>query len=90
MTRLTPSDPFPEDLAALDLRQVEVLNSRVHRELDHEYIHDGEPALETEIRLEEINDELDRRDDSEHSQTSPEAQHQSRRLAESPAQRQAT
>jgi hypothetical protein len=61
-TRLTPSDDFPEDLTALELPEVEVLNSKIHRELDHEYATDGEAAMETEIRHEELTEELDRRD----------------------------
>ncbi len=61
-TRLTPSDDFPEDLTTLELPEVEVLNSKIHRELDDEYAHDGEPSMETEIRHEELTEELDRRD----------------------------
>ncbi len=61
-TRLSPSEDFPEDLAALELPEVEVLNSKIHRELDYEYVHDGEPALETEIRQEELAEELNRRE----------------------------
>ncbi|WP_211096767.1 hypothetical protein [Arthrobacter echini] len=61
-TRLSPSEDFPEDLAALDLPEVEILNSKIHRELDYEYIHAGEPSLETEIRQEELAEELDRRE----------------------------
>lgn len=61
-TRLTPSEDFPEDLTALDLPEAEVLNSRVHRELDHEYAVDGEAAPETEFRHEELTEDLDRRD----------------------------
>ena len=62
ITRLSPSEDFPEDLRDLDLPEVEVLNSKIHRELDHEYAQDGEPSLETEIRHEELTEELDRRD----------------------------
>ncbi|KNC18387.1 hypothetical protein AC792_12140 [Arthrobacter sp. RIT-PI-e] len=61
-SRLTPSEDFPDDLTALDLTAVEVLNSRIHRELDHEYAHDGAASTETEIRHEEVTEELDRRD----------------------------
>lgn len=61
-TRLTPSEDFPGDLTELELPEVEVLNSRIHRELDYEYAHNGEPSLETEIRHEELTEELDRRD----------------------------
>lgn len=61
-TRITPSEPFPEDLASLGLAEVEVLNSRIQRELFHEYVHDGEADPETEFRNGELTDELDRRD----------------------------
>lgn len=64
-SRLTPSEPFPEDLTSLDLPEVEVLNSKIQRELSHEYIHDGEPDPETEFRNEELAEELDRRDAAE-------------------------
>ncbi|MBG6185255.1 hypothetical protein IWX65_003234 [Arthrobacter sp. CAN_A214] len=62
-SRLTPAEPFPDDLAPLEVREVEVLNSKVLRELDYEYANDGVPAMETEFRHEELRDELDRRDD---------------------------
>ncbi|PPB48381.1 hypothetical protein C4K88_11520 [Arthrobacter pityocampae] len=61
-TRLTPSEPFPEDLSSLSLPQVEVLNSKIQRELSHEYVQDGLPDPETEFRNEELTEELDRRD----------------------------
>lgn len=60
-SRLTPSEPFPDDLTPLDLPEVEVLNSKIQRELSHEYVHDG-PDPETAFRDEELSDELDRRD----------------------------
>lgn len=61
-SRLTPSEPFPQDLTSLDLSVVEVLNSKIERELTHEYVHDGGPDPETEFRHEEVTEELDRRD----------------------------
>lgn len=61
-SRLTPSEPFPEDLTSLDLPEVEVLNSKIERELSHECVHDGEPDPETEFRHEVVAEELDRRD----------------------------
>lgn len=64
-TRLTPSEPFPGDLPSLDLPEVEVLNSKIERELSHEYVHDGEVHPETEFRNEEVTEELDRRDAEE-------------------------
>ncbi|MDQ0734772.1 hypothetical protein [Arthrobacter agilis] len=61
-TRLTPSESFPEDLTSLDLPEVEVLNSKIQRELSHDYVSDGGPDPETEFRSEELSEELDRRD----------------------------
>ncbi|NOJ59770.1 hypothetical protein [Arthrobacter sp. 260] len=61
-SRLLPEDPFPEDLSELEKVEVEVLNSRVHRELDAEYFEDDGPQPATQDRLEEIQEELDRRD----------------------------
>lgn len=59
-SRLRPTDPFPEDLHGLSDRALHVLNSKLHRQLDTEYLQGG-PQLETEIRSEEINLELDER-----------------------------
>jgi hypothetical protein len=62
ISRIAPSEPFPEDLGVLEDSQVEVLNSKLHREIDHEYAHEGQPSPETETRLEEVTEELDFRD----------------------------
>ncbi|GAA2174652.1 hypothetical protein GCM10009784_13850 [Arthrobacter parietis] len=70
-SKLGPSDPFPEDLSELALTEVEILNSKVHRELDLEYVRDGTPSFETEIRKEELTDELDRRDAELDEQDAP-------------------
>jgi hypothetical protein len=61
-TRITPDEPFPEDLGTLEQPEIEVLNSKLHRELDHEYVHEGGPSPETESRLEDVSEELDFRD----------------------------
>jgi hypothetical protein len=61
-TRITPDEPFPEDLGVLAQSEVEVLNSKLHRELDHEYVHEDGPSQETESRLEDVSEELDFRD----------------------------
>ncbi|MHA7294368.1 hypothetical protein [Arthrobacter sp. HLT1-21] len=58
---ITPNDPFPENLNALDDTTLEVLYARVRRELDAEQL-DCDPQLETEDRLEELRAELDRRE----------------------------
>ena len=60
---LAPEEQFPENLTDLDLSEVEVLNSRTGRQLDMEYIRDTEPDPETSTRLEELTEELDRRDE---------------------------
>lgn len=62
-TRLAPEDPFPKDLDNLPDDEVEVLNSKVHRQIDEEYVAEGEPHPETEFRKEELDQELDERDD---------------------------
>jgi hypothetical protein len=59
--RIGPSEPFPEDLTVLSDTEIEVLNSRLHRELEDEYVH-ADPKMETELRLEEVNEELNRRE----------------------------
>ena len=60
-SRLSPDDTFP-DLTHLPTDKVEVINSKLHRELDFEYDTMGDPHPETEFRLEEVNEELDVRD----------------------------
>lgn len=61
-SRIKPEDSFPEDLNQLEDNQVEVLNSKVHRQLEVEYVQEGSPDPETEHRQEELNEELDDRD----------------------------
>jgi hypothetical protein len=61
-TRFTPLESFPEDLTSLPLPDVEVLNSKIQRELSYEFVHNGELDPETEFRNEELAEELDRRD----------------------------
>lgn len=61
-SRITPGDPFPENLNQLEDSQVEVLNSKVHRQIEVEYVEEGTPDPETEHRQEELNEELDDRD----------------------------
>lgn len=72
-TRLTPEDPFPEDLDALADEDVEVLNSKVHRQIDEEYVEEGQPNPETEFRKEELDEELDERDDEGQGDSEKEA-----------------
>lgn len=61
-SRLRPDEFFPQELGDLATEDVEVLNSKVHRELAFEYREHGYPDPETEFRLEDLNDELDLRD----------------------------
>lgn len=61
-SRIKPEDPFPADLNQLADHQVEVLNSKVHRQIDAEYVQQGEPHPETAHRQEELDEELDDRD----------------------------
>lgn len=65
-TRLTPSEDFPTELAELELAEVQVLHSRVCRELEHEYLADPGGAHPVTLdRLEELESELTTREDYE-------------------------
>lgn len=59
---LTPDDEFPDDLAALPDGELQVLDSQVQRQLDFEYVREGEPNPETEFRHHDIDDEFQERD----------------------------
>ncbi|MBE0011105.1 hypothetical protein [Arthrobacter sp. AET 35A] len=61
-SRLLPEDAFPDDLSDLEKSEVELLNSRVHREMDAEIFEEDGPQPATQDRLEALNEELDRRD----------------------------
>ncbi len=61
-SRLSPADPFPADLSVLSDADVEILNSKVQRQLGYEFVNGGRPDPETEFRAEELTEELDRRD----------------------------
>ncbi len=74
-SRMAPEESFPEDLTLLDSSEVAVLNSRVHRAIDSEYIEFGLPDPESQARLAELTEELDRRDETG-SRTAPAAQDQ--------------
>ncbi|MEC5189776.1 MULTISPECIES: hypothetical protein [unclassified Arthrobacter] len=60
---LTPEDEFPEDLNEVDDKELQVLDSQVQRQLDHEYVADGEPNPETEFRHYELDEEFSQRDE---------------------------
>jgi hypothetical protein len=61
-TFLTPADPFPPVLAELDLTELQVLHSRVCRQLEKEYLTapDGSHPV-TQDRCQELVAELDTR-----------------------------
>lgn len=61
-TLLAPDDPFPLVLAELELAELQVLHSRVSRQLEQEYLTDpGGPHPVTQDRCRELVDELDTR-----------------------------
>ncbi len=60
--RITPADPFPEDLEELKVEKLQVLDSQVQRQLDHEIITEGETHPETEFRHHELDVEFEHRD----------------------------
>ncbi|MET4097637.1 hypothetical protein [Arthrobacter sp. UYCu712] len=61
--RLTPEDDFPEDLGKVKDQKLQILDSEVQRQLDHEVIADGEPNRETEFRHYELDEEFNARDE---------------------------
>jgi hypothetical protein len=66
--RLTPGTPLPEDLEALGDEALHVLHSRLRRQMDAEYS-SGWFSWETEMRLDEVKAELDRRENGELSRS---------------------
>jgi hypothetical protein len=59
---LTPEDDFPEDLSTLPNQALQILDSQVQRQLDYEYVAEGEPNPETEFRRDDLNEEFEERD----------------------------
>ena len=54
-TRLAPDDPFPEELLELPLEQLQILHSRICRQLEREYLTEPEGAHPiTQDRLHEL------------------------------------
>ncbi|ALV42134.1 hypothetical protein AU252_14040 [Pseudarthrobacter sulfonivorans] len=60
---LTPEDEFPEDLSSIPDKELQVLDSQVQRQLDYEYVAEGEPNPETEFRHLDLDEEFQERDD---------------------------
>ncbi|WP_323959736.1 hypothetical protein GC088_14565 [Arthrobacter sp. JZ12] len=61
---LTPTEQFPEDLEVLGDEEVHVLHSRIRRQMDAEY-GAGWFSWETEMRLDEVREELNRRENGD-------------------------
>jgi hypothetical protein len=59
---LTPEDQFPEDLDTVTDHELQILDSQVQRQLDHEVVVEGEPNPETEFRHYELDEEFNDRD----------------------------
>lgn len=59
---LTPEEPFPEHLEQVSDQALQVLDSQVRRQLDHEIVTGGESAPETEFRRYELDEEFGDRD----------------------------
>lgn len=59
---LTRDDAFPEDLEKVPDHELQVLDSQVQRQLDHEVVTNGETNLETEFRNYELDEEFNDRD----------------------------
>lgn len=60
--RIAPTDPFPEDLEELKDEKLQVLDSQVQRQLDHEIVTEGESHPETDFRHHELDVEFEQRD----------------------------
>jgi hypothetical protein len=64
-SRLDPETDFPEDLTVLDMAGLQVLHSRITRQLDHDHLTDpAGPHPATTDRLHELVTELDTRDNA--------------------------
>lgn len=60
---LGPDEPFPENLTELGMVDLQVLHSRITRQLDHDYLIDPTgPHPATTDRCQELLAELDARD----------------------------
>lgn len=56
--RLTPSNPFPDNLSDLRHADLQVLDSQLRRQLDHEYVHELDAHPETLFRMADLQEEL--------------------------------
>lgn len=62
---LTPEDDFPADLSSVKDKDLQVLDSQIQRQLDYEYVAEGEPNPETEFRHYDLDEEFNERDNRE-------------------------
>lgn len=61
-TQLGPDDPFPEELLELSLEQLQILHSRICRQLESEYLTDPEGRHPITVdRLHELQIEFESR-----------------------------
>lgn len=63
--RLTPDDEFPDNLKELPDSELQILDSQIRRQLDVEYVANGEPDPETEFRRWDLDDEFQQREAAE-------------------------
>lgn len=75
-SRLAPQHSFPAELGSLTSDALEILNSRIHRQLDFEYQHEGDSHPETRFRLEFLTEELDLRENAGTGSVKPASQAQ--------------
>ena len=55
---LTPAEHFPQNLAKVGDRRLQVLDSQIQRQLDLEILAEGEMNPETEFRHDELDEEF--------------------------------
>ena len=60
---LTPEESFPEHLDQVSDQELQVLDSQVQRQIDHEIVTAGESDPETEFRRYELDEEFENRDE---------------------------
>ncbi|MEX5262392.1 hypothetical protein [Kocuria sp. CPCC 205263] len=62
-SRLSPEQDFPEDLSGLGMADLQILHSRITRQLDHDYRTDpAGPHFSTMDRCQDLHSELNARD----------------------------
>lgn len=59
---LTPAESFPEHSEKVSDQELQILDSQVQRQIDHEIVAEGEANPETEFRRYELNEEFGNRE----------------------------